>query len=260
MELPERFKRQLREAGRLWLFLDYDGTLAEFAPTPDDVLPDPELIELIKKLAAHPRIHLAIISGRRLAHVEKLVPLPGILKAGTYGVELRLPSGETLERIPYQTIRPSLDSLKPQWAALLDERKGFYLEDKGWALAIHGRRAEADEADQVLAEGRRIAEGIIPDENFMLSDGFKFLEVGPRLADKGQTLRFLLDRFADPGALLVYLGDDDKDETAFKTIKEHGGLTVLVSAQERQTHADLRLKSPQETRRWLAELTHWLGE
>jgi trehalose-phosphatase len=211
-------------------------------------------------LSEQPRLRLAIISGRRLAHVDQLVPLPGILKAGTYGVELRLPDGKALERIPYQTIRPTLERLKPQWEELLDGRLGFYLEDKGWALAIHGRRAESGEADQVLAEGRRIALAAIPDETFKLLGGYKFIEVGPRLANKGETLHFLLDRFADRAALPVYLGDDDKDEAAFKAIKEHNGLTILVSAQERPTHADLRLESPQETRRWLAELPGWLSD
>ena len=33
-----------------------------------------------------------------------------------------------------------------------------------------------------------------------------------------------------PGALPVYLGDDDKDEEAFDVVKERGGIAILVAA------------------------------
>ncbi len=68
--------QRLTAAGDLRLFLDYDGTLADFAPTPDDIFPDPDLAALIDQLAALPRTEVAIISGRRLSHVQALVPVP----------------------------------------------------------------------------------------------------------------------------------------------------------------------------------------
>ena len=71
------------------LYLDYDGTLAPFAPTPDDVLPDESVIGLISQLADSPNVRVSIVSGRRLGHIRKLLPINGILLAGTYGVELR---------------------------------------------------------------------------------------------------------------------------------------------------------------------------
>jgi trehalose 6-phosphate phosphatase len=74
------------------------------------------------------------------------------------------------------------------------------------------------------------------------------------LANKGLTVAHLLDENAWPGALPLYLGDDDKDEEAFAVIQERGGIAVLVSAQPRDTAADLRLDSPQAARRWLEGL------
>ena len=156
-ETAHQVHERLAQAERLRLFLDYDGTLADFAPTPEHVNPDPELVDLIGRLARHPRFRVAVVSGRRLGHVQKLVPVPGVLLAGTYGVELQTPEGERIDRLDYDRVRPTLDALKPRWAALIAGRQGFFLEDKGWALALHARFAAEDEADQ--AAGRRPSPG-----------------------------------------------------------------------------------------------------
>jgi trehalose-phosphatase len=239
------------------LFLDYDGTLADFAPTPEHVNPDPELVDLLERLEHNPRFRVAVVSGRRLSHVQKLVPVPGILLAGTYGIELQAPDGKLIDRLDYDRLRPTLDGLKPQWAALIGGRRGFFLEDKGWALALHARFADEYEADQVLADARSMAEEaqrLAVQDLFRLLGGHKFLEIGPRLAHKGLTVAHLLATYQWPGALPLYLGDDDKDEEAFGAIKACGGVAVLVAAEPRETAADLRLASPQAARRWLEML------
>ncbi len=255
--LPPGPEERLAQAERLRLFLDYDGTLADFAPTPEDVYPDPALADLIARLAGHPAFRVAIVSGRRLSHVQKLVPVPGVLLAGTYGVELQTPEGARVDRLDYGRVRPVLDDLGPCWAGLIAGREGFFLEDKGWALALHARFADEGETERVLAKARQIVDRTWREaewEAFRLLGGHKFLEVGPRLAHKGKTVAYLLDRDPWPGALPLYLGDDDKDEEAFGVIQARGGLAVVVAPQTRETQADLRLESPQETRRWLEAL------
>jgi trehalose 6-phosphate phosphatase len=255
-------RARIEQAGRLWLFLDYDGTLADFAPTPDHVQPDPALLDLLATLAEQPRIRLAIISGRRLSHVRKLVPLRGIMLAGTYGIELQTAAGEQQDRLDYHTIRPVLDTLKPRWVGLLQGREGFYLEDKGWTLAIHARYADDMIIGEVLARARLAAWSAIATEGadrFRLLGGHKFLEIGPVLAHKGRTVEYLLERWAWPGALPLYLGDDDKDEEAFAVTKEHGGIAVLVSPEPKDSKADLRLDSPQVARRWLKAVVSLLN-
>ena len=108
---------RLAQAGRVWLFLDYDGTLADFAPTPEHVQPDPAVVDLLSRFVDEPRIRMAVVSGRRLSHVRSLLPVPGVLLAGTYGIELQTPEGERIDRLAYETIRPALDALKPRWGA-----------------------------------------------------------------------------------------------------------------------------------------------
>jgi trehalose 6-phosphate phosphatase len=69
----DRVLQKIDRAEQLWLFLDYDGTLADFAPTPEDILPDKALISLIERLVSQPDIRVTVISGRRLATTTRSV-------------------------------------------------------------------------------------------------------------------------------------------------------------------------------------------
>ncbi len=53
-----------RQAHRLWLFLDYDGTLDELAPMPGYCEHNPEVTGLLEGLARDVHKRVAIISGR----------------------------------------------------------------------------------------------------------------------------------------------------------------------------------------------------
>jgi len=246
---------EIRNAENLRLFLDYDGTLADFAPTPDEIFPDQQLIDLLKKLSAHPGIQLAVISGRRLDHIRKLIPLQGILLAGTYGIEILEPSGKPIHRVSFASIRPALEDIKPRWLELVRTHPEIYLEDKGWALALHAKYLDSDNAVKVLEQARKFTMADdFPTELFRVLGGHKFLEVAPRLANKGSTMRFLLNRSPLNGFLPIYIGDDDKDEEAFKVIIENSGVAIKVGLQSQATIAQLRLESPQAVRKFLASL------
>jgi trehalose 6-phosphate phosphatase len=269
----ERIRQKIGRASSLWLFLDYDGTLANFAPTPDMILPDEALIALITALAGRPDIRVTILSGRRLAHIQALLPVPAIAKAGSYGLEMVSEDGTLIHPLQFETIRPLLDRLKQAWARLLDGRRGFYLEDKGWTLAIHAKDAAEEEAQVVLEQAQGQAQTLLDEASydeassheassygyggntFRLLGGHRFLECGPHSANKKQTVeRLLASGPWNEDTLLIYLGDDDKDEVAFEAIHAHGGLAIGVGDRMRDSTADCWLPSPQAARQWLANI------
>ncbi len=259
----EELDHWVEAASHLWLFLDYDGTLADFSLTPDLVEVNPEVMEIVSSLAANPRIRLAVVSGRSLAIVRQLLPVEGIFLAGVYGVELQLPSGETVHRENLERIRPYLETIKPRWEELISGSPRFFLEDKGWTLAIHAERAEREAAHQVLGAARQAAENEVPRNIFRWFEDEVFLEIAPVLAHKGKTVGYLYSHFPLQDSRLIYIGDDDKDEEAFGTVHAFGGVNMLVSQRAHSVHfneVDYILGSPGSVRTWLEHLLECISE
>ena len=245
------------DAGNLLLFLDYDGTLVDFAPTPDRLDPDPKVVGLLGQLAKKPNTITTVISGRRLPDLRILLPVPGLYLGGTYGLELFTPSGETIYRADYADVRPVLESIKSRWELILSARSGFFLEDKGWTLALHARFAAPAEAAQALASARQAIDPAELAVRFHILGGHRFLEIAPLAASKRETVLYLLGQFALPGARCMYIGDDDKDEEAFPAIHAQGGAAIKVAQPSQSsslTAADYLFESPRQTIHWLESL------
>lgn len=250
-------------AERLWLFLDYDGTLVEFTRTPDIIKPDPKVIELIRRLVGNSRIRLAIVSGRRLKDLQALLPVEGIYIAGTYGIEVLTPEGEQIQRDDFALVRPYLERLKPQWEEIIAGRKGYYLEDKGWSLALHARFAPDKEAPHVISTIQQSLDQDLITDEYRLIKQKKFLEVTSDKAHKGRAVTYLVNSFPMQKARLVYIGDDDNDAEAFQTIQANGGVAISVAqyfGYIRSTGGDYVLKSPKAVRKWLENLDKWFLE
>lgn len=246
-----------KTAESLWLFLDYDGTLDEFAPTPFDVSPNQEIIDILESLVSNPNIRVTLLSGRNLEQLRQLVPVQGVFLAGSYGIEILTPERETIHRANLEEIRPLLEGIKPSWTMLTRGKRGFFLEDKGWTLAIHARFADDRDAERLLQSARQ-ADGLDALlQYFRIVGGHKFLEIAPHLASKREALIHLLEAYPFEGARLIYIGDDDKDEEAFPVIHDRGGRAVKVlqpSQLSQPTDADIFFANPRETLEWLKEL------
>jgi trehalose 6-phosphate phosphatase len=248
------------EAERIWLFLDYDGTLADFTRTPDMIKPDAQLIDLIKRLVHKSSLRLAIVSGRSLRDLQALLPVKGIYLAGTYGIEVLTAEEERIQRDDYAVVRPYLDSLKPLWEEIVAGRKGYYLEDKGWSLALHARFAPEKEARRVISSIQQTLNQELITDEYQLIKQQKFLEVCSARAHKGRAVSFLLNSFPLPGARIVYIGDDTNDAEAFETIHDKGGVAIAVAqyfGYIRSSGGDYVFKSPKAVRKWLENLTSW---
>ena len=256
----QKIRELLSSRPHLRLFLDYDGTLADFSDHPDQVEPLPEVIGLLTALRDNSDIQIAVLSGRRLAHLKRLLPVDGILLAGTYGLEIQKEDGSQHFRLDYGQVRPALEALKPAWLGLIDDHEEIILEDKGWSLALHARFVNDDLAAEVLKMAQTAAVEQLDAQEFLVVPGHKFLEAGPRLANKRDGVSYLLEIDPPKEESLLYLGDDDKDEAAFRVIQSRGGAAIRVCSNViNQPIEDWRLADPQSARAWLKGLPVLLG-
>ena len=236
--------------GHTALYLDFDGTLAELAPTPDEVDVDPSLPALVAALAAQLGGALAILTGRRLAAIDAMIAPVHVAGAGLHGAELRPEPGITIFRGEPAAATPLVRRLRKRFA---DDPR-LLIEDKDVAVALHFRRAPAR-----AAECREAMRAFAPPWLFDVIDGSKVVEARPRGADKGAALRALARLEPFVGRMPVCVGDDRTDEDGFAAAQALRGYAVKVGTGE--SRARYRLAAPAEVRQWLrASLAAWSEE
>ncbi|HEY7378742.1 MAG TPA: trehalose-phosphatase, partial [Steroidobacteraceae bacterium] len=160
-------------AANACFFLDVDGTLLDFAATPDGVHVDDELIELLAAAARSVQGALALVSGRSLESLDRVLAPLQLPAAGVHGFERRDARGivhrQTLEENRLESARAVLE----QFVA---RHPGLLLEDKRAALALHFRQVPNLE-ELVQVELARTLPGLRPD--FELLEGEAVLEIKP---------------------------------------------------------------------------------
>lgn len=243
---------RIRSAGRVLLFTDFDGTLVPIHDTPMEVYLPAEGRDLLAGLAAHPRVGVAVVSGRDLADLMPRVGVEGIAYAGNHGLEIAAP-GLTF-REPAATARSAeLAGLMAELAEALAEIPGAWVQDKVLTASVHYRQVSPDFVPKVLEAVEEVIEPVR--DRFVLRDGKMVWEVRPAVDwHKGYAVHWLMEALsgghADP--LPVYLGDDHTDEDAFDALPE--GITVYVG-DAADTVARYAVDSPADVTaflRWLA--------
>ncbi len=222
------------------LFLDYDGTLTPIVAHPDLAVLSDDMRAVLERLAAH--FPVAIISGRELADVRRMVGIDGIVYAGSHGCDVDAP--EALGgRVQHAPLAAS-DDVAAARAALtrkVEDIPGAWVEHKTFAVTVHFRQTPPDQVPRVMAAFDEVAP-VFP--GLRRTTGKMVLELRPAIAcyDKGKALLWLLERLETAvGAYVpVYIGDDTTDEDAFRAIAGRG-VGVRIGDPHDVTAADYSL-------------------
>ena len=227
------------------LFVDFDGTLADLAPRPDAVAVLPGLTDTLKAL--HERLDgaLAVVSGRPIEQLDRLL-VPLVLPcAGVHGAERRQANGEVM-RVE-STLETVLEDVAREADALAARHPGLLVERKPGALALHYRLAPAFEAACLalmeLAVDRY--------RGLTLLHGKQVVEAKPRGASKGYAVEAFMAEAPFSGRKPLFAGDDVTDEAGFAAVQRLGGCGIKVGPGT--TQAQWRLPDPAALRQWLQQ-------
>ena len=224
------------------LFLDLDGTLAPIAARPQDVRPDPRRTSLLERLARRLEGRLAVVSGRTLADVDRILEGCVVSVAAVHGLVRRGPDGALHETPP----NPHLSAAVAGFNAFAARDAGLFVEEKaGLSVALHFRQAAA-----YAEAARACARGLAQSTGLTLQEGDMVEELRTPGASKGDSVRQFLSEPPFAGAVPVFVGDDATDEAGFKAAQALGGMGVRIGAS-RATAARYSLAGVEAALDWL---------
>lgn len=215
------------------LIVDFDGTISPIAPEPASAVILPECRAALARLV--PKLDLvAVVSGRSPEEAHEKVGLQGIEYFGVHGMARWTPHGVEVE--------PGLQPFIEVVAQLLPELEelalpGVRIEAKGPAVAMHYRLAPNPEEvrHSLLKPLRHMARHA----GLELLQGRMVMELRPPGHGKGGCLTHLAGQRRLAG--MVYIGDDQTDEDAFKFLRlwrraeGRDGIAVAVRSAEAPT-------------------------
>jgi trehalose 6-phosphate phosphatase len=253
----------IAEPARSLIAVDFDGTLAPIVDDPASARADPATTAVLGRLAGLAGT-VAIITGRpasEAAEFAGLAAAPGVIVLGHYGSE-RWEAGELTGLPPPPGLATARAEL-PGVLAAAAAAAGTFIEDKGYAVAVHTRgtaspRAELDRLGPPLA-------ALAGRTGLTVEPGRFVLELRPPGSDKGQALRELAAQ--RPAAAIMYGGDDLGDRPAFAAVRElraggTPGLTVCSASAEvpeLAAEADLAVAGPRGITQLLGGLAAAFG-
>lgn len=217
------------------VFLDYDGTLTPIVERPELAVLAEAMRQQVRRLAR--LCPVAVVSGRDLEDVRRLVGVEELVFAGSHGFDIAGPRDLCLGRQQGTEFLPALDRAERMLQERLADIDGVQVERKKMAIAIHYRRvAERDipAVEQAVDAARSANPRLRKDY------GKKIFELQPDMDwHKGRAVRWLLKalKLDEDRILPMYLGDDVTDENAFKELRDDGiGIKVMDRPEPSAAH------------------------
>lgn len=220
------------------LLLDLDGTLLDIAPTPDSVVVPATLLATLTTLRTRLHGALAIISGRPVEQVDRLLQAIPTAVSGEHGGALRRHPNTPIER-------PNLPSVPADWLAAAEHlhatHPGTILERKACGFVLHYRLAPAAGGPLHAALAPLVATRA---HEFVLMAAHMAWEIRPLGTDKGHALHQIMIHPPFTGRRPIFIGDDVTDRDAIAAAEALGGAGLFVPD---------RFGDPACVRAWLAQ-------
>ena len=254
---------ELLQSSRLGVMVDFDGTIAHMAPTPDEAVVSQSAARSLRRLAQEIAL-VCVVSGRAVQDLRDKVGEAGLTYVGNHGVEFLDITGLWVAPGALDYRSRVLEVVK--YLRANADIPGIVWEDKRYGLSVHYRLAkDPGQANRDLHRALRSAPGSRDLDVFW---GKMVLEIRPPLGfHKGYAVKRLARLRRLDGAIVI--GDDTTDVQAIsglKAMKDHGelnGVGVAVahpdSPADLMSSADYRLDGVSEVEAFLAFMVESVG-
>ena len=239
---------------KLTLFLDYDGTLARLVKHPSEAFMSDGMRSALERCAARDDTEVAIVSGRALHDIQKMVGNSELTYAGNHGLEI---SGQLIDDFRHEDLvhyQARTDALVRALSEVAID--GAWTEAKGPTLTYHYREVPAKLWPSLVERARTI----ITAAGFQARDAHAAIEARPPIGwDKGRAVLHILREWSGPAwsneTRVIYVGDDETDEDAFRFLAGLA-MTFRVGTADTLTSASRRLPNVEGVQgllEWLAD-------
>jgi len=228
------------------LFLDLDGTLLDFADEPAHVHVSERVLAVLDRSAHATGGAMALVSGRALEDVDRLLAPHRFPLAALHGLIRRDGRGRVVRAAVDESAFVMLDRVLSE---LIVAHPGTLLEHKGLTLAVHFRRRPELEAMLIAEVEARVAAHA---PGLAILRGDHVIEVKPPDHDKGSAIEAFMREAPFHDRTAVFVGDDVTDEDGFRAVNARDGLSVKVGDGE--TAARSRLAGIDAVLDWLEQL------
>lgn len=233
--------------------LDFDGTLVPYA-SETRLIPviDPGLPGLLERLEKDTNGATAIVSGRGVNELQRLLGPIRLPILGTHGFEFRARPEAVIELESTASgtcdVLEGLDRLYAQASVWAQKYRGVSAERKALTVVVHFHDAPemADLAYQFAHEACNDNPG------FALQAGRGVAEFRPANVDKGSAIKRLMDKSPFSGRRPIFIGDDLADEAGFLVVNSLGGISIKVGPGE--SAAPFSLATPQDVLVYLSSI------
>jgi len=242
----KKISRLYKNSNNTLFLLDYDGSLIEFNKNPQNVKPDREISNVLKKLSKSNKNEVVIISGRDKETLENWLGKLTDGLSGEHGIWIKdndkWHTSETLSVDWKHEIRPILE-------LFVDRTPGSFIEEKNYSLAWHYRKVDPALAIVRVGELKDTLSHITVNLELGALEGNKVVEIKYSGVNKGKAaMNWLSKKDWD---LIIAIGDDWTDEDIFEVLPDE---SYSIKIGHGVSKAKYRLPNIQSARDFLAKL------
>ena len=214
------------------LFLDIDGTLAEFQIDPSSCFISKDILDLIQHIQQH--LTVAAVTGRDLSSAKNMFGAIDLPIAALHGLLIYLNDQNQFSKHSQSELFQALEIILNKDTQRYPE---FTIENKQHAIALHYRKCpELQQIASLIMQRLQHQH-----DQLRLIKGKYVYELVWNDIDKGQAITEISHLLNLQNHLAIFIGDDRTDEDGFSYVNQMKGVTIKVG--EGTTNATYRFKN-----------------